>query len=119
MYGETRNQIAEDAYRLESPDLGAEALIVILNEENLNCSNTADKLFEKINIYKDEYKIFIVDFTNVKQVSEVFFYKYIRYFLETKFKILNYNMSLLVESAWSVCLEQFFDIYEEEEEENN
>ena len=116
MYGEVRNQVYEDAYRIKDPDLGAEALIVVLNEENLNCANTADKLFEKINIYKDDYKIFIVDFSNVKQASEVFFYKYIRYLLETKFKILNYNMSLLVESAWSVCLEQFFDVYEEQED---
>ena len=116
MYGEVRNQLKEDAYRFESPDIEAEALMITLTEENLNCANIADKLFETINIYNDDYKIFIIDFTNVKQVSEIFFYKYIKYYLDTKFKIFNFNMSLLVESAWTVCLENFFSIYEEEED---
>ena len=31
-------------------------------------------------------------------------------------KIFNYNMSLLVESAWSICLENFFSLYEETED---
>lgn len=115
MYGEIRNQLLEDAYRFDSPDVDAETLIITLNETNLNCGNIADKLFEKINIYKDDYQIFIIDFTNVQQVSEIFFYKYIKYLLASRFKIFNFNMSLLVESAWTVCLENFFTMYEEED----
>ena len=115
MFQEKRNQLKEDAYRYDSPDLEIEAFIIPINEENLNCANIADQLFENISQYKDDYKIFIVDFTNVKQASEMFFYKYIKYCLQTKYKIYNYNMSLLVESAWSVCVESFFSLYEEDD----
>lgn len=114
MFQEQRNQLKEDAYRYDSPELGLEALLIPITEENLSCANVADKLFEHIGQYKDDYKIFIVDFSNVKQVSEVFFYKYIKYCLSTKLKVFNYNMSLLVESAWSVCLASFFELYEED-----
>ena len=115
MFNEVRNQLKEDAYRYDSPALDIDALIISVEEENLSCANIADKLFEHINQYKDDYKIFIVDFTGVKQASEAFFYKYIKYCLQTKLKIFNYNMSLLVESAWSICVESFFSLYEEEE----
>lgn len=113
MYNEPKNQLQEDAYRFDNPDLNVDALIISINEEALSCANIADKIFERINQYKDDYKIFIVDFSNVKQASELFFFKYIKYYLNTKHKILNYNMSLLVESAWSVCVEAFFELYEE------
>lgn len=116
MFNEKRNQLKEDAYRYDSPDIGIEALIIPINEENLSCANIADKLFEQINQYKDDYKIFIIDFSSVKQASEIFFYKYIKYCLQTKHKIFNYNMSLLVESAWSVCVQSFFSLYAEEED---
>ena len=116
MFNEIRNQLKEDAYRYDSPTLDIDALILSIDEENLSCANIADKLFETIGQYKDDYKIFIVDFSNVKQVSETFFYKYIKYCLQTKYKVFNYNMSLLVESAWSVCLESFFSLYVEEED---
>lgn len=115
MFKELRNELKEDAYRYDSPTLGIDALVIPITEENLSCSNIADGLFEHINQYKDDYKIFIVDFTNVKQASEVFFYKYIKYCLSTKLKVFNYNMSLLVESAWSVCLASFFELYEEDD----
>lgn len=116
MFNEKRNQLKEDAYRYDSPALGIDALVIKVDEENLSCANIADKLFEHINQYKDDYKIFIVDFSGVKQASEMFFYKYIKYCLQTKLKIFNYNMSLLVESAWSICLETFFSLYEEEDD---
>lgn len=116
MFQEPRNELKEDAYRYTNPTLDLDALMIPINEESLSCANIADNLFEHINQYKDDYKVFIVDFTNVKQASEVFFYKYIKYCLQTKFKIFNYNMSLLVESAWSICLENFFSLYEETED---
>lgn len=116
MFQEPRNELKEDAYRYVNPTLDLDALMIPINEESLSCANIADGLFEHINQYKDDYKVFIVDFTNVKQASEVFFYKYIKYCLQTKLKIFNYNMSLLVESAWSICLENFFSLYEETED---
>lgn len=116
MFQEPRNELKEDAYRYSNPTLDLDALMISINEESLSCANIADGLFEHINQYKDDYKVFIVDFTNVKQASEVFFYKYIKYCLQTKLKIFNYNMSLLVESAWSICLENFFSLYEETED---
>lgn len=114
MYEEPRNQLQEDAYRFKNPDFDVNALVISIDEENLSCANIADKLFERIDKYKDDYRIFIIDFSNVKKASEMFFFKYIKYYLGTKYKILNYNMSLLVESAWSVCLEAFFELYEED-----
>ena len=119
MYQEARNQLKEDAYRYDSPSLDIDALIIPINEENLSCGNIADKLFEHIGQYKDDYKIFIVDFSEVKQASEAFFYKYIKYCLNTKLKVFHYNMSILVESAWTVCVTNFFTLYEEFEEEDN
>lgn len=116
MFQEVRNQLKEDAYRYDSPAIDIEALVISIAEENLSCSNIADGLFEHINQYKDDYKIFIVDFSGVKQASEAFFYKYIKYCLNTKLKIFHFNMSILVESAWSVCVENFFTLYEEESE---
>ena len=116
MYDENRNALQQDAYRYDNPDLNLDAFVITLNEENLNCANTADALFEQISQYSDDYKVFIINFSNVKQASEVFFYKYIKYCLQTKLKIFNLNMSLLVESAWSICLESFFSLYEESED---
>lgn len=116
MFKEIRNQLKEDAYRYDSPTLDIDALVIPINDEKLSCANIADGLFEHINQYKDDYKIFIVDFSGVKQASEEFFYKYIKYCLNTKLKIFHYNMSILVESAWSICLENFFSLYEETEE---
>ena len=89
MFNEIRNQLKEDAYRYDSPTLDIDALVLSIDEENLSCSNIADKLFETIGQYKDDYKIFIVDFSNVKQASETFFYKYIKYCLQTKYKVFN------------------------------
>ena len=114
MYEEIRNQLKEDAYRYDSPTLNIDALVIPIGEEKLNCANIADRLFEQINQYKDDYKIFIIDFSGVQQASAEFFYKYIKYCLSTKFKIFHYNMSILVESAWSVCVENFFTLYAEE-----
>jgi hypothetical protein len=118
MFQEVRNQLKEDAYRYDSPTTDIEALVIPINEENLSCANIADGLFEHINQYKDDYKIFIVDFSGVKQASEAFFYKYIKYCLSTKLKVFHFNMSILVESAWSICVENFFTLYEEETEED-
>lgn len=118
MFNEVRNQLKEDAYRYDSPTLDIDALIIPIEETNLSCANIADAIFEHINQYKDDYKIFIVDFSGVQQASETFFYKYIKYCLSTKLKIFHFNMSLLVESAWSVCVETFFSLYEEEEEDD-
>lgn len=116
MFDINRNTLKEDAYRYDNPDLDLDALIITLKDEKLSCANIADSLFEQINQYKDDYKVFIIDFSNVQQASEAFFFKYIKYCLQTKYKIFNYNMSLLVESAWSICLEAFFSLYEEETE---
>ena len=116
MYNEKRNTLKQDAYRYDSPSLDIDALIIPIGEENLSCGNIADKLFENIGQYQDDYKIFIIDFSGVKQASEAFFYKYIKYCLGTKFKVFHYNMSILVESAWSVCVENFFSLYEEEDD---
>lgn len=73
MFNEIRNQLKEDAYRYDSPTQDIDALIIPIREENLSCANIADGLFEHINQYKDDYKIFIVDFSGVKQASEAFF----------------------------------------------
>lgn len=113
MYGEKKNQLIQDAYRYENPDFDLDALVIKLADEKLSCANIADALFEELYQYTDDYQVFVVDFSNVKQASEAFFYKYIKYLLQTKFKVFNYNMSLLVESAWSVCLSSFFSLYEE------
>ena len=50
MFNEVRNQLKEDAYRYDSPAADIDALIIPIHEENLSCANTADKLFEQINI---------------------------------------------------------------------
>ena len=91
MYDENRNTLQQDAYRYDNPDINLDAFVITLQEENLNCANTADGLFETITQYADDYKVFIIDFTNVKQASEVFFYKYIKYLLQSKLKIYNFK----------------------------
>ena len=68
----------------------------------------AHTIFEDIFKQQKDYSVFILDFDGITSVTEDFLEKYLLYYLESKFKILNVNMSLIVEAAWSSVVDSFF-----------
>ena len=127
IYGDKKNVILEDAYRLESPDSNLSAIRIIIKEPNLNsitCANVADYLFEQIDnsitnfsnqnegIINPECCVVLVDFQNVKTMGNAFLEKYIKYCLTTKLKIFTINMSLTSQQAYSSVLQSIMNVKE-------
>ena len=135
MYGPKKNIIMEKSgFTIQNPEYETmNACIVKVNRSDLtslDCGNYADQLCEAITTiadtytYLDEdnikqhYTVFIIDFDNVENVGDAFFNKYIMYYLTTKFKLININMSALVQTAWSNIVLNFFDTIILEDEVN-
>ena len=115
LYGEYKNKVVENSgITIENPTKQCPAYFFKINMNDaasLDCANIADNLFK--DIYKIEDKdIIIVDFSDVKSAGRAFLEKYLMYYLTTEFKIININMNLIVESAWSVVCTEFFESIE-------
>jgi hypothetical protein len=122
MYSSKKNEVKENTgITIESAEYGTCNAYILSLKDNigivqdkndslitLNCGRLVDLIFEDIFKQQKDYSVFIVDFDGITSVTEDFLEKYLLYYLESKFKILNVNMSLIVEAAWSSVVDSFF-----------
>lgn len=117
LYGQYKNVLKQDAYRIESPTTDLSYILYTIPNKNLDgisCGNIADKVFENIATELGKYKnsnigVVVVDFGEVTHIGTAFLRKYIKYCLTVKPKILNINMSANVELIYSQCIQEYIN----------
>lgn len=125
LYDSNKNILVEDAFRIESPNEDLKALYVKISETNLSsisCANVVDFLFDKIystverlnskkgSLQDPDVWVVVVDFGSVDQLGTAFLRKYIKYYLNTKLKILNVNFSLSCQRSFTAEVLNSFDL---------